>query len=301
MTFLLISSVLLLVLLRIMTHHKIGSGVSILIPFRCSDNTSARAKNFEWLKKYWATHLPGAEIIVADDPKRVIPFSKSIAVNVAAKKAKGDIFVIVDADGYIPAERVLYCVDEIRYARKTNRKLWFVPYRQFHRLTEDATNKLLNSDPSKPHEFSDPVNPAFTIGDSDYRVGHWYGAGIHIVPREAFEIVGGWDPRFRGWGGEDHAAMRATDTLYILHKTLPGQILHMWHPQIGDSGTQVWVPWQSRRWEGQTESQINNTLSFRYYGAHGRPDLMRKLVDEGHLNQAQESNESDKSDDRCSI
>ena len=260
-----------------------GRGVSILIPFRCPDQSNPRVRNVEWVKKYWAAQLPGAEIIVGDDPT-MKPFSKSAAVNTAAAKAHGDVFVIVDADGYVSANAVLHCVEEIRHARKVGRRLWFVPYRQFYRLTEEASRRLLTSDPAKPYKFPSPPDGESILGDTDPKVGHWYGAMIQIVPREAFELVGGWDMRFRGWGGEDHAAMRAMDTLYWTHKTLPEQVLHIWHPQIGPQGTQDWVHWKERMWEEQTESGVNNKLSHRYYAAQGKPQMMRKLVDEGHSN-----------------
>jgi hypothetical protein len=102
-----------------------------------------------------------------------------------------------------------------------------------------------------------------------------------ILPRTAYNIVGGWDERFRGWGGEDHAAMRATDTLYWHHKSLPDQVLHLWHPQIGPQGTAPWIHWKERMWEGQADPAVNDRLSWRYYHAMGNKKRMRKLVDEG--------------------
>jgi hypothetical protein len=257
-----------------------GRGISILIPFYCADPTNPRIRNVEWLKKYWKAHLPGAEIVIGEDWGSVLhgkPFSKSVAVNNAARKAKGDVLVIVDADGYISADSVLHCAEEIRAARKKDRRLWFIPYRQFYRLTEEASGLLLGSDPAKPYIFPEPLPAKYILGDTDPKVG----AMIQILPREAFDAVGGWDERFRGWGGEDHAAMRATDTLYWQHKTLPGQVLHVWHPQIGPQGTANVVHWKERMWENQTETGVNDRLSNKYYGAHGRPDAMRKLVDEG--------------------
>jgi hypothetical protein len=85
-----------------------------------------------------------------------------------------------------------------------------------------------------------------------------------------------------GWGGEDHAAMRAMDTLYWTHKTLSNQVLHLWHPQIGPQGVREWVHWKERMWEHQSEIGVNDKLSHRYYAAQGKPPMMRKLVDEGH-------------------
>ena|SRR5208282_5455550 len=261
-----------------------GRGISILIPFRCmrlKDLGEERLKNLKWLQRYWKAQLPGAEVIIGDDPDYSRPFSKSVAVNNAVRQAKGDIFVIVDGDGYVSAESVLHCAKEIRHARKRGQNLWFVPYRQFYRLTKEASDLLLASDPTDPYPFAEPVEPDFTMKDNDPKIGHWYGAMIQIMPREAFEWVGGWDERFRGWGGEDHAAMRAMDTLYGLHKTLSGQVLHVWHPQIGPQGAAPSIHWSERMWEKQIQIGANDALSHRYYGAQGNPERMRKLVDEG--------------------
>ena len=256
-----------------------GRGISIIIPFRCPDPTHPRARNVIWLKKYWKAQLPGAEIIMGEDPDLNVPFSKCVAINNGVAKSKGDVLVLIDADGYMAINDLLACVEEIRLARKKGHKLWFVPYRKFYRLTQAASELILASDPQHPVEFPTPPNEDhYYKGEPDK--GHWYGAMCQIMPREAFDAVGGWDPRFRGWGGEDHAAMRAMDTLWAPHKTMPSQILHIWHPQIGNNGVQDFV-WKDRRWDGQNDSAVNNRLSWRYYWATGKPQIMRKLLDEG--------------------
>jgi predicted glycosyltransferase involved in capsule biosynthesis len=257
-----------------------GKGISILIPFRESAQAVERAENVQWLQRYWKAHLPMAEIIIGHDCQTHLPFSKSVAINEAASRATGDILVLADADCYILTDYVLYCAKEIRHARKLGRRLWFVPYRQFYRLSESARTRLLNSDPVNPVTFPEKLAPEDIIHDTNPLAGHWYGAMIHILPREAFDIVGGWDERFRGWGGEDHAAMRATDTLYWPHKTLPSKVFHVWHPMIGADGIKRSVHWKDRRWEGQADPTINNKLSWRYYHAFGKFEIMRRLVDE---------------------
>ena len=263
--------------LEYLRHRRRGQGISILIPFRCLDKDNPRMKNVEWLQRYWKAQLPSAEVIIGADPEVDKPFSKSVACNNAAAQATGDVLVFIDADGYISADSIVYCAEEIREARKRNKKLWFVPYRYFYRLTEEASKLLLSSDPSHPYVYDFPLDAKYLLNDSGTRIGHWYGAMIQIVPSEAFDLVGGWDIRFRGWGGEDHAAMRALDTLYNLHKTLPGAVMHIWHPMLGPQGVSDWIA-KDRRWEGQTGT--NNTLSYRYYHAMRSPKIMRKLVDE---------------------
>ena len=274
----------------ILIHKRFrkGYGISILIPFRCLDKNNQRWENAQWLEKFWKKSLPGAQIVIGDDPSVDLPFSKSVAINQAAKKAKGDVFVVIDADGYMPPASILHCAKEIRTAKKKGYRLWFVPYRLFYRLNKEASRRLLESSPKKAVTFSCPPNPKDILGDTDPSTGHWYGAMIQIMPREAFEIVGGWDERFRGWGGEDHAAMRAMDTLYCLHKTLPGQVLHVWHPQIGKTGEKDVVSWKERMWENQTDPGANNRLSWRYYHSIGKPLLMRQLINEGLRREGQQ-------------
>jgi glycosyltransferase involved in cell wall biosynthesis len=258
-----------------------GTGISIIIPFRAPKHDLQRTRNLDWVLRYWSAQLPGAELIVSDDDDPSRPFSKSAAINRGFARSRGDILVLVDADGYIDADAIIHCAKEIRKEEARGRRLWFVPYRKFYRLNEGASRLLLESDPANPYMFSYPPDPECIQGDADPNVGHWYGAMAQILSRAAFHMVGGWDERFRGWGGEDHAAMRATDTLYWHHKSLPDQVLHLWHPQIGPQGTAAWIHWKERMWEGQSDPATNDRLSWRYYHAMGNKKRMRKLVDEG--------------------
>jgi glycosyltransferase involved in cell wall biosynthesis len=269
-------------------RHRKGYGISILVPFNCPDPSNQRAKNWRWLKKYWECQLPGAEIVMGEDVVAEIdpsiPFSKCVAVNDAARKAHGKMFVIVDADGYIPIKAVLTAVTKIRKAERRGRKLWFVPYRHFYRMTEDASDRLLRSDPCDPLEFSCPPPPCDAMKGpaSGPGHGHWYGAMVQVMSRKAFFEVGGWDKRFRGWGGEDRAAMLAMDALYWPHKTLPGCVFHVWHPMLSPGGEDKgWVEWKRRVWTGQKESNTNSKLAQRYHSAQNDPKKMRKLLDEG--------------------
>lgn len=266
------------------SFHK-GYGISILVPLHLTQHHDQRYKNWKWLKQYWECNLPGAEIVIGEDKhcNEKIPFSKCEAVNDAASKATGDVFVIVDADIFYPIEGVLTAAKKIRHAREIGHRLWFVPYNNFLRLTKACSKLILNSWPCNPFNLGTPP-PNICIKDSSgSHYGHWYGAGIQIMPREAFYCVGGWDTRFRGWGGEDHSAMRACDTLYWPHKTLPYQVLHLWHPMNHSKGTEEFVSWKDRTWENQEKSGVNDNLTTRYNNAYGDVIKMRKLVNECFL------------------
>lgn len=256
-------------------QKKRGKGISLLVPFR-SDG-AWREEVWEWLRQYWAHELPAAEIIMGEDNDPDKTFCKTEAVNNAAKKAKGDIFVILDADCYISGDVLIKDAEEIRKARRRGHRLWFIPYRRFYRLTKAYTEDVLESDPA--HPLFPPVHPGPDIteeigekkGSSSH--GHWFGALIQMLPREAFEFVGGMDPRFRDWGGEDVSFMRAVDTLWARHHTSNNPVYHLWHPRHGNAYTE-------RHW-AKGKPQNNDWLSNMYTFRIGRPDAMRELVDEG--------------------
>lgn len=256
-----------------------GHGISLLVPFRANPGDpgyAERIRNFEWIKAYWREQLPLAEFIHGHDES--VPYSKTRAVNDAARRATGDVLVILDADAYLSPEVIETAAREIRLARKAGKKLWYVPYRRFYRLQEDITNVLCQSDPSNPLQLPDPLplqyieDVATYSGQSDVRA-HWYGALITIMAVEAFFLAGMMDERFCGWGSEDVAFMRAVDTLYHPHKTLLHSVCHLYHPRIGSDVT-------NRKWTGQKgKPNANWPLSKRYLECRGDPVRMQKLVD----------------------
>jgi N-terminal domain of galactosyltransferase len=248
--------------------------ISFLVPFKA--DAHGRSRVWRWLRRYWEHELPGAEIVMGRDDRGQRPFSKTCAVNNAARRAHGDIFVILDADAYIPGEVVQRCADRIREARGDDHPLWFVPYRKIFRLTQEATARVLRSDPCEPLRFASPPDPGDVESTEGSAHGHHFGAMIQIMPREAFETVGGMSPRFRGWGGEDIAFVRALDTLYGKHKSMHADVLHLWHPIHNEHKVQSWTV---REWAGQSRSRMNDLHAMRYDRATGDRAVMRRLVD----------------------
>ena len=248
-----------------------GPQISILMPFRADPRAPERLEIFNWVVTYWHHALPDAEIVVGRSKGKV--FSKTEAVNDAARRAKGRIFVILDSDAYLRPEIIQDAADQIDRAERRGQRLWFIPYRHLYRLTKTAGRVVLNSDPRFPIQFPEPPPERDVLNSHGSMHGHRFGALIQMMSRRAFYLVGGMDTRFRGWGGEDVAFVRALDTLYGPHKTTRNDILHIWHPTIGSSA-------KDRMWHGQDDMGNNMRLVTRYNRATGDPATMQKLVDE---------------------
>ena len=242
--------------------------ISLLIPYRASNRQ--RKIVFRWLLHYWRNELPEAEIVVGRSKSKV--FCKTEAFNDAASRATGRVLVLLDADTYMPGGIIDNCADRI--LEELDNHLWFVPYRHLYRLNKKITQAIINSDPRNPLRLPSPV-PEEDLDDNGLKssYGHRYGAMIMIFPREALEVLGCFDERFKGWGGEDVAILRALDTLWGKHKTTRNDVLHLWHPVIGRS-------YKSRMWGGQNK-QFNANLANQYHRATRHPSKMRALVDEG--------------------
>ena len=252
-------------------HHEKRPKISLLIPF--TTKSAERKAEFEWLLKYWRHELPDAEIIVGTSHSRI--FNKNEALNHAFQKATGKIIVTLDADAYMPGRIIERCANRILEEVESGNHLWYVPYRHLYRLKREISKKIIASDPKNPLRLSSPPPMEDVENGVQSSYGHRYAAMAMVFPREALDAVGGcFDERFKGWGGEDVALLRALDTLYGKHKTVNTDILHLWHPVLGDS-------YKTRIWNGQTSSQVNSNLANAYNRATRKPEQMRKLVEAG--------------------
>lgn len=241
--------------------------ISLLVPFR--DDGEHRSRVWDWLRRYWETSLPDAEIIEGHHDGRI--FSKARAVNEAATRASGSVFAILDADAYLPATTIQECADIIATHRR-----WFVPYEHLYRLSEAHTLHLLTTDPTTPIPLP-PTQDLLDTGPRNHSDGaHKHGAMCQVMSREAFEKVHGMDPRFnKGWGSEDTSFLRSLDTLWARHETMPGNIAHLWHARIGENDGG-----KTRKWQGQRRLGANKALGRRYRNAEGNRIAMRKLIAE---------------------
>ncbi len=206
--------------------------LSFLIPFRDSDGT--RTAGHQWLLKRWQHFYPDAEFCIAPDDG-LDPFNKSLAVNNAAKLATGDTFVVLDADTWV-APKSPKDPDPMAdaFERIAHGIPWVIPVHQNFRLKEAASKAIMATDPTAA---SFPPVRMSMIETRGPVVGF-----CHVMPRAAFEAVGGYDERIRGWGGEDTSFTWAMDIVNGKHRKLHGIAVCLWHARPRDKRkNRIWI------------------------------------------------------------
>lgn len=231
--------------------------VSILVPFR-DEEGSTRLINWQWLEKRWRFQFPDAELVVGTDPEG-IPFSKSIAVNHAYRQATGDVFIIADADSWCEPGHIKRAIN---YA--LSKGVMVVPWVNAYRLTKKHSVQILKMDPAT----TDPVSQEMRRGIEDYTPAPSTAAMVVVITRDDFERVGGFDPRFKGWGAEDVSFALACRTLVGNTKIMLGESFALWHqrPRVN----------QRRVWE-KDNGEHNAALGQLYWDALGKVHAMTSL------------------------
>lgn len=215
--------------------------IAVCIPWQRSDPYRQRALDYI-CDRYQRLH-PDWKICIGELPEWV-PWSKGHAVNLAVEQTDADTLVIADSDSF--------CANLSEATRLVETgTAWVVPHRWVFRLTDQATIDLIAG--------GEPRRNRLARG----RYTGPRGGGITVVSREAFDTVGGIDPRFMGWGGEDIAFGLALDTLCGWGPRLDADLFHLWHPH----------PAPDLR--GPPESEA---LVARYAAAKGVPRLMRAVI-----------------------
>lgn len=244
--------------------------ISFITPFR--DDGEDRTIIWKWLSRFWHSHFRDSEFLVGRNDNW--PFNKGAAVNEAARRARGRVFVILDADCYMDPKVIRTAAENIVRAEREGRKVWYVPYRALFRLNKEATDHVLRSDPEAPYCFPSPPPPQWVENPSQNpSYGHQWGALVLVMPREAFWLVGGMEWRMAGWGSDDAAMMKALDTLYALHENTDNDVLHLCHLKEGHN-------YLTRQWKGQKTTNANARLGQRYNVASGDSTFMRALIEE---------------------
>lgn len=219
-----------------------GASVSVLLPFTSDDEWRTRA--LAHVQAHYASEHPEWEVIVGRSSE---PWSKGAALADARSRASGTVLVAADADVVLPPKELAAAVGAVLDGAH-----WAQPYRWVQRLAPDATQALYDGTPlARPRHRS---HRAVT------------GGGIVVVAADVWDDVGGVDPRYLGWGGEDVSFGWALRTLHGPPAEGRGALLHLWHPHaVG----------RSRHRPPNPESAA---LLEQYRRARLRPEAMRALV-----------------------
>jgi hypothetical protein len=141
-------------------------------------------------------------------------FNKPAAINRARERANGDVLLIGDADTY-PGDVISMQYLLLRHWQRT---AWVLP-QLYTKLTRAATRDWLHG-------------PARAGKDSDYE---WVGNGVSwsggvLVRADDFDLVGGYDERYRRWGADDVAFGLTMNALIGPVERHPCSSYHFWHP-----------------------------------------------------------------------
>lgn len=187
--------------------------VAVIIPFESDD--PHRVAALLTVLSFYATEFPDWPVMTSPDPDSP-PFSRARAINAAARATDADILVINDADSLTTPDAML---EAVKLAERPGLVRAYTSYR---RLTRDATEALT------PDGYLDAFQGPF-----DWEMENAHAHGCVAVRRDCFEQVGGYDPKFQGWGYEDLAAEMLYDAFWP-DRRVAGDLVHLWHPAVSE-------------------------------------------------------------------
>lgn len=223
--------------------------VEVIIPWSHAA-TYDRHRAFDHVHDWYREH----DYSVRTNPCPVDPWAKGAAVDAAVKLSPARVLVIADADVLVPVEALQRSVLAV-----TCGAAWSQPHGEVFRLSQDTTARVYTEAlPGRPRWL-----PRRALANRQHTGPH--GGGIVVLTRDAYDTVGGIDPRFVGWGGEDISFARALDTLVGPCLRFDAPMWHFWHER------------QERR-PGNRASSETEQLANAYLAACGHRDRMRALV-----------------------
>jgi hypothetical protein len=194
---------------------------TVVIPYTSTgdpNRDAALAHVVEWLAAGFAWPI----VVEPGDPSR--PWAKGEVVDAAVRRTTSPGLVIHDADVLVAHAAVGACITAVTVGRA-----WAQPHGDVYRLSRTSTLSVLAHAMRGPHHHLG--------GAALERRPHPGppGGGIVVLSRDAYDAVGGIDPRFVGWGGEDISFARALDTLAGPAFRMREPMWHLWHePQPTD-------------------------------------------------------------------
>lgn len=178
----------------------------IIIPWKDS-GCEYRRKNFEFNLEYYSSI---SNVIVSDKTEEGTTRSK--LRNNAVSKSTADLIFIVDADVFIPKEKIL---KSIKIASK--KKSLVYPFKKFGYMNLVSSEKfMLNNGNYEDISFNSTYEKC--------------SGGAFAVQKRLWDAVGGNDERFFAWGGEMDALSLKFNYAFDKSRYIDGMAYHLYHP-----------------------------------------------------------------------
>jgi hypothetical protein len=233
--------------------------VDLIVPLSPGD--PERDAAWEFVSGFYERMHPGLTVTVGRDTEgwwERRGWSKGYAIADGAKSTSASIMVIADADVIVSPEALGYSIIAVM-----NGAAWSMPHGDVYRLSRRATNDVVYL---KGETLDVGAKPPLKWTALPPHPGP-PGGGIVVLTRSAYETVGGVDPRFVGFGGDDISFARALDTLVGPCERFNYPMTHLYHER-------------TPRRKGNRGSAANEALAARYMLADGDKDAMRAIVAE---------------------
>jgi hypothetical protein len=214
--------------------------ITVIIPF--FDKDSYRRRNLAAVVDNFMFNYPDFEIIIAEQlsdstyiKSVLIPihpllkhvqikvgsdrFNKSYVINQTIRNyATYDIIMMSDADCIIPKiENSVFITELIKHSV-------YFPFSRVNFLNEAHTRRYIKGNPliQSAHK-------------QDLFINRYTGL-INVFNKTTFDVVGGFDEEFEGWGGEDDAFVDKCNRLVSPIKRCTGdvELLHLYHPKTNN-------------------------------------------------------------------
>lgn len=230
--------------------------VDVLVPYRASE-AYHRERNAEFIIKHLGNVLPGSLVTVCDDDDPDL-FNRGRAVNAGVEASERPIMVIADGDVWLPPAPLREAVAILRRTSAVQRS-YVVPFDKVVWMDEEWSRRVL-----------DGLTPIASRPPARHVILEWGQCSVgicNVVLRERFLDLGGFDPRFRGWGCEDCAWDAAAETLFGPKVRLHAEGRHLFHPACSSK-------------EDPARMERTAELYLRYSSAKGDRAAMLSLLRE---------------------
>lgn len=177
---------------------------------------------WKFTRPKWEALAPVYVGAINDPDMDAATYNRAEAINDAAERAtedhpNWDTIIVIDRDVVVPRAQLSNAV-----ILATQNRRAALPYRRYHPLTEKATDAVLAG--GEPPKNSAQTPPGILTN---------HVSSCIIVPRALWDMIGGFDIRFVGWGGEDRAFHAACKVLGGAVEQSDGIVYHLWHPPTG--------------------------------------------------------------------